>query len=237
MPTAPASLTSGNDTTDATSYATASVTPSPKKLVLIAVYNRISAGTANTPTITGNGLTWVSVGGLNGSGANTIRRLSLFRAMGNSPSAGAITIDFAGQTQLHCVWSVIEWDFVDQGGTNGSAAIVQAATTDGGAGGTSGSVTLSAFAAADNATYGAFFHAANEASTAGSGFTKIHDVQQAENNVDLMTEYLLANDTSADASWTTSTTYLAIAAEIKHSLIHKRRTLSRLGARAGSRAA
>ena len=86
MPTAPVSLTSGSSATDATSYATASITPTANKLVLLAVFNRVAAGTANAPTATGCGLTWVQVA--TSLGTTALRRLTLFRALGSAPSAG-----------------------------------------------------------------------------------------------------------------------------------------------------
>lgn len=216
MVAAPVGLTSGNSTVDATSYATASISPTKNRLLLAAVYNRITAGTANVPTLTGNGLTWVQVAFIRNLG--NARCLSLFRAMGN-PTNGAVTIDMAGQTQLHCMWSICEFDSVDTTGANGANAIVQAVSSnDADAITTSFTVTLAAFASTLNAAYGAFFHANDELSTPGSGFVEIHDTQQSENGVNLMTEYQLANDTSVDASWATASIHLGIAVEIKDSI-------------------
>lgn len=191
------SLTSGSSTVDASSYATASVTPTANSLVLVAVYSRQAVSTT-TPTLTGNGMTWVSVNStLIGTGTN--RRITVFRSLHASPSAGAITIDFAANTQTQCIWSVVEFADVDTSGTNGSGAIVQSgvAATDNA---TSLTVTLSAFSDANNMAYGAFNHNADEDTAPGSGFTEIHDVHISENATGMFTEYKL-NDNTVDASW------------------------------------
>lgn len=58
-------LTSGADTTDAISFTTASITPGANRLILLVV-QVASTNPAPTPTVTGNGLTWVEVVGREG---------------------------------------------------------------------------------------------------------------------------------------------------------------------------
>lgn len=112
------------------SQATNSVAPIPNSLVLVAVANKVAAGPPNTPTLTGNGLTYVQVAT---TAFNTIatplQRITVFRAMGTAPTVGAITIDFAGQTQQEVLWQASDVLGVSTGGTNGSAAVVQSAAT------------------------------------------------------------------------------------------------------------
>ena len=235
MVAAPVSLTSGSDATNASSYATASIAPSANKLILAAVSVRKGTATASTPTLTGCGLTWVQVATVINS--TNVVRLTLFRAMSASPSSGAVTIDLGGVTHNHCLWSICEFGSVDTSGTNGSGAVVQSVTkTQNAINSITG--TLAAFGSANNATYGAFNHDNNEATTHGSGFTDIHDVINSENET-LFTERNLANDTTVDASWATSGNGMVIAVEIKDApvIIHRRRTLGQSGTRAGSRAA
>jgi hypothetical protein len=213
MALAASNLTSGSDTTDATSYATASITPTGNALVLLTVATRRAAGNPSAPTATGNGLTWVEVGTQLSSGSGN-RRITILRAMGASPSTGAITINIA-ETQTECVWSVDQFTGTDTSGTNGSGAVVQSVETDdGGSTATSGLVTLAAFGSANNMAYGGKVHTSNGTTTPGSGFTELVDVAVAESGTGFQTEYKL-NDTTVDWSWTGSHTWFAAALEIK----------------------
>lgn len=201
-------LTTAGDETDGSSYSTASVTPGANRLVLVWVASVVSAGTANEPTLSGNGLTYVSVATQTWTAAPT-RRITLFRAMGASPSAGAVTIDFAAQTQLRCLWSVSEFTGVDTSGTNGSGAVKQSATNEATA--TSLTVTLAAFASTANGCAGGFWHSTDEAATAGGGFTEIAQVQLSSV---LISEWRADNDTTVDASAATSSIWIGVAAEV-----------------------
>src|SRR5882672_10399835 len=96
-------LTSGAGTA-ATSFATASITPTSKALVLVAVSQHAASAPAS-PTVSGNSLTYVQVDAVNYDVTGNWRT-TLFRALGTSPSAGTITIDFAGVSQTAVVWSV-----------------------------------------------------------------------------------------------------------------------------------
>jgi hypothetical protein len=134
--------TVSTSTTGATSYATASVTGRRDSLQLLAVVNS-KASAPDTPTASGGGLTWVQIATktYNTTGSPT-QRITLFRALG-SPTAGAITADFAGATQTGCSLYICQFHNVDTSGTNGSGAIVQNATNSAETS-TSGSVTLAA---------------------------------------------------------------------------------------------
>lgn len=208
-------LTGGGSTTDATSFATASITPTANRLVLLAVLSTL-ASAPNIPTATGNGLTWVTINNVTFNTIGTPRsRLTVLRALGASPSAGAITIDFDGQTQLSCCWSVAEFDGIDTGGTNGSGAIVQSATNRADSSAAALAVTLAAFGSVNNATYGAFGSDLNGSFTPGTDFNEIHDVAQATANQTLQTEWRADNDTSVDATPNTTGDLGGIGIEIK----------------------
>lgn len=205
-------LTSGSDVTDATSYVSASITPAANALILGVIHVRKSAATVSNPTATGNGLTWVEEKTI--ANGNT-RRLNVFRAMDASPTTGAVTFDLGGVTHLHAIWAILQFTNVDTTGTNGSGAVPQSATTSGS--GTSGTATLAAFGNVNNATFGAWGIQNNENITPGSGFTEETDVGITDGAAQLVleTEFKNTNDTSVDASWTTSDTYRGIALEIK----------------------
>lgn len=208
-------LTSGLADNAATSYATASVTPTANRLVLVAVHSANQNETPGTPTLSGNGLTYVQVATvLFDTIAAPDGRLTLFRAMGAAPSAGAITISFTAN-QDGANWSVVECSGTDTGGTNGSAAVVQSATNRTNSA-SSLTVTLAAFGSTDNATYGAFAIGATQALVQGTGFTEIHEVQSSDTPArSTMTEWRNDNDTSVDGSWASLNTAAGIAIEIK----------------------
>lgn len=211
-----ATLITGNrSSTDGTGFTTASGSPTANALQLLAV-GSINATTASPPepSVTGAGLTWVleEVSHYDTGGSNRAS-IWLFRAMSASPSSGALTITFTDQTQTNCEWSWMEFTGVDTSGTNGSGAIVQSVPTSGTAAGLT--VTLAAFGSADNATYGCFHHQANEDNTEGADFSRGHSTFGASRVASLFTEYKLSNDTSVDASWSTSALAGAIGAEIK----------------------
>lgn len=194
--------TSGTDV-DATSFTTASISPTSNALVLAAV----AAGKA-TPVgdaaLSGNGLTWVEIGEALYDVSGTGGTLWLFRAMGASPSAGAVTIDFAGVTHLACVWSIVELTGVDTSGTNGSGAIVQAVSEVETDLGNTALVTLAAFSNVNNATYGCVAKQTNEGFTPGTNFTELGDFAVAVPVISILSEWQAANDTTVDASWATA---------------------------------
>ena len=207
-----ASLTGAANTVDASSFTTASITPTANRLVIAVIYNRSGiTDPAETPTLSGNGLTWVQI--TTTTAGNTRDRVTMFRAMGASPSSGAVTIDFAGNTQNACHHSIFEFAGIDTSGTNGSGAVVQSATNSGTA--TSLTVTLAAFGSTDNGATSGFEHRANEATTPETNWTEIHDVTEINPNSNLETQWRADNDTTASASWTTLANCGGIAIEIK----------------------
>lgn len=142
---AAALLTSGSSTTDATSIATASISPGSNRALYAAV---LAAGATDvTPTCTGCGVTWVQEKTLVVS-ASSNRRLTIFRAMG-TPSTGALTFDFGGTSMFSWAWSVVECTDVDTGGSSASVATRQSPTNTVAAG-TSLTGTLAALEHANN---------------------------------------------------------------------------------------
>ena len=210
-------LTSGTSATDATSYATASITPTANRLVLLAVTSHIAGGVSPVePTATGNGLTWVSIS-TNVTWNCNLRRMTLFRAMGDAPTTGAITISFGSETQLFSTWSVVEFSNVDTSGTNGSGAIVQVVNHTWGTGfATARTETISAFSVNGNAAYGYKQHGTNEVTTPGVGFTELNDDNLNDGGLlsGNQTQWKLS-DNSIDWTWATSARSMAILAEIK----------------------
>jgi len=208
-----ASLTSGSNTANqSTAYSTASVTPSANKLILLIVL--CTATALRTMTVSGCSLTWVEEETITFNTAGTpLWRLSVFRAMGASPTTGTVDI-LPSASSTGMLWSLVELDGVDTTGTNGSGAIVQSVPdrTDGV---TTFAVTLAAFGSADNATFGAFGTSRNEVHTQGAGFTQAHDVGMTAPAARVQTQYLLGNSTTVDCSWTNAAAVGGIGIEIK----------------------
>lgn len=208
-------LTGGSSTTDATSYTTAVIAPSSNTLVLATIQSRHAATEPTAPTITGCGLTWVLVRSQYEPTQLPNRKLATFRALGPSPVSDQLTIDFAGQTQTHCTWSICEFAGTDTTGTDGSGAIVKvvgaSSVTQSS---TSQTVSLEPFQNPNNIAYGAFLHFANEPTAPGIGFSEIDDIFLAENPTGFQTEYK-SNGTIVGASWASSTFSSAIAIELK----------------------
>jgi len=205
--------TVGGSVSTATSYATASVTPSALKLIVLMVYNNVASGTPNTPTVSGNGITWAQWS--TGVFTNGTSRGSVFTAYSiSAPSTGVITIDCAGQSQNRCNWSLAEFDGANVLGLNGTAGIVQSGIQQGASLGST-TVTLGAFTSVNNATYGFCRTNQTSAITPGTGFTELGE---DDSTTATQHQFLASNDTTVD--WTdggTATMY-GIAVEVAASL-------------------
>lgn len=192
----------GSSTNGITSLVTPSIVPSANTLLLLAVSSRTNiTANPNVPTATGCNLTWEVVSTVNYDNVGATRkRLTVLRALGPSPTTGAVTIDFGGQAQHGVDYSIDVADGVDTSGTNGSGAIVQSATlidettpatpfTE--------TITLGAFGNAANATWGSlgFGDPTGSNFTAGTGFTEL-SVVNASTFQTVITEYREGNDTS-----------------------------------------
>lgn len=206
-------LTSSSSTTNATSYASASISPTANRLIIASVSVFNSGAAASTPTLSGAGMTWTQVATV-ASGATSQRRVTVFRALSASPGSGAVTIDLGGVTHESAAWSFVEFSNVDTSGTNGSGAVVQSDTDTSGTTNvtTHAALSLAAFENFANMCYCVTMLQANNAVTPGTGFTEISDAGQATDTIRQQDEYKLA-DTTPDPSWT-STVAAGIAIEI-----------------------
>lgn len=125
-------LTAGNSINDATSFQTAPTSPGPDALVLIFVANTrpfVNVDPA-IPTVDGNGLSWQQVQTVVTGTVDKVR-LTCLRSMASAPTADTITIDFGGEFQDFCAWSVFEYDGVDTSGAAGAAAVAQSRAVTG----------------------------------------------------------------------------------------------------------
>lgn len=168
--TAATNLTSGNTTGSLATAVTSSITPTGNNLVLLTVGIRNGTVQPTTPTVTGNGLTWVAVAHSDFKVSGSRRTVYLFRALGASPSAGAVTITF-GETETDAAWVIDQISGVVTTGTNGSGAVKQNATLAD----TSGTATalaplLTYFDTYRNGTYSAFGTDGVDTPSAGANF-------------------------------------------------------------------
>lgn len=215
MAIAPTALAGAGDQSNASSYATASITPTANCLIEATITNRRASAVA-TPTLSGNGLTWVQVDTVDVTAAG-VARITVFRAMGASPSAGVVTIDFGGSTQINCCHSIVEYAGVDTSGTNGSGAVVQSKTATG-----TGTVGTADFDAAfgdavNNATSDAIMFLTGGGATVApeAGFTELHDVNAATENNRLQTAWRLGEDQTPAPTSSASVGWGQIVLEIK----------------------
>jgi hypothetical protein len=168
---------------------------------------------ADTPTLTGNGITWTTIDTQLFRGAgHDLSRLTLLAGFHASPSAGTVVIDFAG-TQTACSWSFHEIAGADVSGTvaNAFVQIVKANLTSNN---TTLSTTLAAFASATNLALAGFGVAVTEAITHDANYTEQSDI--TEDTCCTLVESLEGNsDLSPSASWTTTNRAGVIAVEVR----------------------
>jgi hypothetical protein len=193
-----------------TSKLTNSVTPVAGRGHLAVCWNADSDLTAPTPTCTGAGLTWTQLitRALIVQGSLFQMRMTAFTGTG-TPSAGAVTFDFAGDNQDSGAGYVI-LDFT--GGTSFRQAVSAAATF-----GFSESISLTTLKDANSLAVGVIFHDIFEATSVGSGFTQIVDDGNALVG-DLLSEYK-ANTTTVNSSWATNADYVALGIEVAAGVI------------------
>lgn len=191
-------LTAGGQTS-ATSATTASISPAAQQIVIVSVFGRQGGATENIPTIAGAGMTWTQINTITADANHC--RITLFRGVSSSPSSGAFTIDFAGQSQTMILWSIDQFGGCDISGTNGANAIVQSVVNNIEGGTASGlTVTLSAFSNLNNATFGAIgLTSGAVAVTKGANFTEITNT--SNNNGDFEAQWANNNQTSVPWTW------------------------------------
>lgn len=210
----------------ANSYSTASITPPGSELITAWIVNyRASGGLPSQPTLSGNGLTYVAID-TQLFGGDTAR-LTCYRAMGASPSAGAVTIGMGGVNHNSCIWIIESAAGVDTSGTNGSGAVVQSAKNNNESA-SSLTVTLASAIGAANAVYGGFGQWAGSSATAGGSYTRVAQQLDAGDGLANALIYLLPGTTTPSASYAVTDAIAGIAIEVKEAgaaAIHYQRVI------------
>lgn len=212
-------LTANGVPTLARSYATASVTPTANRLVLVAViaFRETVALQPPQPTVTGNGITYdlVRAQDVQSTGADR-STMWVFRGMSAAPTAGAITINFGVAPVLirACAWSVSESSVdVVTSGTNGVGAIVGSNSASNASVTNTQSASFSPAMTAGNAGYCAVGIMAALPQTPRAGWTELADVTGAS-AASLEAQYIAGTDTAGSSTWATTTVAGAIVVEV-----------------------
>ena len=202
-------LTIGGSGSEASSYGTASISPTPGRVVLVGVQSESKDGSYAIPTLSGVNMTWTQIATISGTqGRNT-----LFRGLATAPIAGAITINL-GEAQFNCSWVVDEVAGCVRSGSNAADAIVQSASANGVAPTTGLTVTLGALAHAKNIAYGMVIAKEATGITPGSGFTELAE-HHTSGNGRMQSQYK-ANDNTVDWTWASNAGAVrGIAVELK----------------------
>src|SRR6266702_3312453 len=206
----------GSNITTAT---TNSFSPGANQLILAWVVSHDNNAPIVPTSVSGNGLTWTSVtaASWNFSGGHNHDAMTLYRAMGASPTPGSVTISYS-QAQQSISWSIVEFSGVDTSGTGGSGAVKQiTAGTDNAAGPSGLTLTLNLAIGSGNATAGGFGNTnALAASIApGAGYTAFSETYLSATQSDLRAEWRSDGNRVVDATQSGSFPMGGIAVEIR----------------------
>jgi|GEM_PF-5968597 len=229
MAVTPSLLDSGvtNNLAGASGTTTASVAPTANALVLVSVsvaYDSTPSGwsgnngttTRNVFTLTGNGLTYVRIGSMQ---YGDRRCTELFRAMGASPSSGAISIAASniggGGAVRDIAWIAQEFTGVVTTGSNGEDA-VGALDDNFTTGATSLALSLAGTPATDDLSFGHISEEGAVTVTRETNYTLIANVDASDNVRRLQSIYRdAAADVTPSWSWSGSNSAAALGCLIK----------------------
>jgi hypothetical protein len=202
------------DVTDLASYNVSVAAPADDSWLIVDVMNQIASGTANTPSLSGGSLSYVQEAQVSD---NTVRKLTrlVAQVVGTSPGAYTLVADFAAQTQVRCYVHV-----TNVLGGDASDICVDANSLTAFGSGTTASVTLNNFVSANNRPLMvAFKGQASETFVPKEGYTELADPAPAEAGRVQTSYYASGADPLPSSTWTTTTSWAAIASEIKASAI------------------
>lgn len=202
-----------NSGTDATSYTGSSFTPPTDGIALAFAHARRAGVGADTPVLSGWGLTWTQIGST--LSFVTDYGIALFASILTGATVGALTANYSPNTEVGCILAVCQATGVDVSGGL-AAAFVQQVTATGLVSG-SGSITLASAGSADNRPVACFGHDVNEDTTPRTNWNELDDMKGAGHPRAIATQYRNdAFETTASASWTTATAnWGGMAVELK----------------------
>lgn len=198
-----AEILKGSSTTNATSYVTASVSPTSNKPVYLGIYSAQTTGQAVAPTVTGAGLTWTEVD----TSQFGTSRLTVFEAYG-AVTPGALTIDFGGIGQSGVTYVIVQATGAD------ADATVQEVDTQSGVASTTLTNTLAALENANNHHLAFVGINAAAAVTADADFTPLSADTEISPAMAIDASYA-ANQTACSPTWASTTVALMVSLEVK----------------------
>lgn len=207
-------LVTGGSATDATSYATASVTPASGILVLCGIVHERTGATPSAAT---------SVTGASISGAVKIATVAfltlasptalveIWAALGTG-SAGAITFSYGVETQIGAAWAVTTVSNVDT--SKGTLGVLQSVVGSNNAATSFVTAALAAFKSPENPAFAVVGTNVNAAITSGGGWAQIGDVGATTPAQRIHTQYTSWEPTSAPNATGSSSSAGMIALEL-----------------------
>lgn len=197
-------LTSNHSATNATSYATASISPTAGSVQIAVICANQSFGSAHSATVSG----WTEIS--TGPTFNTSYTIQAFWAL--TSGAQTITFNYGANSMTSAIWCVQEFAGVD------AVAPIRNPGTVTGVAATSAtpSITLGAFSSAANGTFGVFAQDGLTTSTPGTGFTELFDFQHSESfdNRTLTSEWRADNSTTVGVTFSGANHYGGVACEL-----------------------
>lgn len=220
-------------TTAASSYtAGTSWTPAANSL-LVALVVGCSTTVADPTSVSGHGGSYTKLT-LSANGISTTHALSVWvRDAGASPTNAAAAASWGSS---RTGGAVIEFEVTGAAIAGGATGCIVQNPTNNGTG-TSGSVTLSAAGNSQNRPMSFWCHLANEATTPRTNWTETTGADGNFNNPATGAEGQFRSDTfetTASASWTTSSAWRGVALEIKAQLVYTATVTGGATAGAGS---
>lgn len=199
-----ANLTKSGTTVNATSFVTASVTPTGSAPVLLTTSGTTISGNGPGPvtSITSTGLTWVNVSAIDvsiGEGTGRSSRLEVWCGDGASPSASAITINWTN-TVNQTSWTVSQ----SSGAAPTCAAAIGQIFSNPKFSPTASPLTvaMTSFNSANSATYGGGMVEGSRTVTAGSGMTLLGTSPQSNDTAS--DEFSSGNVTPVNLNYTST---------------------------------
>jgi len=203
--------------TDKVSHVTASISPPANALILALVTASASSLPNTVPvSITGNGLTWVLISDQESGIGKQGLGCSMYRAMGASPSTGAVTVTMPTASNSVCV-NIVSLSGVNTSGTNGSGAVVQSNRAAGSS--TTPAVALAAISSPSNSVFAVVSRQGNPFNgTPKSGFTESMDSGAQGVGIPAMGGcgiYAIATTDNAPSVTISSSVWNMVAIEVK----------------------
>jgi len=204
-------LTSAWSDTDATSYASASITPANSSRLYYVYSTRHGTTAPGLTPPSAYGGTWAELGG--GEQVDGISAVGAWVLdCSASPGTAGMTVPVdGGVTAIGAGWAILQ-----VAGHDPASTVVQFVYGPLGATALSGLVTLAAAGDVNNAEICFFAHRTSEAQTTEAGWTGGTSRTGVSPNYGLRAAWKIGSfDTTATQSWTTSSRYQGLAFEIK----------------------